>query len=150
MGESGRVWSMSACHGSGQSRVRARCGADEERAPGPYLSLCVEAIDQRRLLLFVFNSQRVSCRESLSETSAHLAMSGASLGGLDPASLDPASLGGLDPAGWKRNEKGEIKNGEPQCKEDDEVARFVHSQSLEAEDVWRMKMLAGGNAVVGR
>ena len=52
-------------------------------------------------------------------------MSGAFLGGLDPASLDPASLGGLDPAGWACSEGGEIKNGEPQCKEDEkEYALF--------------------------
>ena len=76
-------------------------------------------------------------------------------GGLDPASLgpaslgglDPASLGGLDPAGWKFNEKGEIKNGEPQCKDDAFVAPFKHSQSLEPEDVLRMKVVAGGGKV---
>jgi hypothetical protein len=32
---------------------------------------------------------------------------------------------GLDPAGWKCGEGGEIKNGEPQCKEDEkEYALF--------------------------
>ena len=61
-----------------------------------------------------------------------------------------ASLGGLDPAGWKCGRNGEIKNGEPQCK-DDEVhgASFVHSQSLKPEDVLRMKVVAGGSAQVG-
>ena len=77
----------------------------------------------------------------------------ASLGGLDPAPLDPASLGGLDPADWKCNERGEIKNGEPRCKDDDDeeyaAALFKHSQSLETEDVLRMKVVAGGNAIVG-
>ena len=76
-------------------------------------------------------------------------MSGASLGGLDPASLDPASLGGLDPAGWKCSKHGEIKNGEPRCKEEESHACFKHSQSLEAEDVLRMKVVAGEDAFVG-
>ena len=31
--------------------------------------------------------------------------------------MSGAPLGGLDPAGWACNEDGEIKNGEPQCKE---------------------------------
>ena len=66
-----------------------------------------------------------------------------------------ASLGRLDPAGWTCNENGEIKNGEPQCKDDDyeeyddDYAVFKHSQSLEAEDVLRMKVVAGRNALVG-
>jgi hypothetical protein len=98
------------------------------------------------------------------EAAAFLTMSGAaSLGGLDPASLDPASLGGLDSAsldpasldtldtaGWKCNEDGEIKNGEPQCKEEYyDLAAFKHSQSLEAENVWRMKVGGGRSAQVG-
>ena len=62
--------------------------------------------------------------------------------------MSGASLGGLDPAGWKCGKRGEIKNGEPQCKEDGS-APFVHSQSLEPEDVLRMKMVAGGYAQVG-
>jgi hypothetical protein len=62
-----------------------------------------------------------------------------------------ASLGGLDPAGWKCNEKGEIKNGQPQCKDDADAdgAAFKHSQSLGEGDVWRMKVVAGGGALVG-
>ena len=44
---------------------------------------------------------------------------------------------------------GEIKNGEPQCKDEEEYAVFKHSQSLEAEDVSRMKVVAGGGAMVG-
>ena len=60
-----------------------------------------------------------------------------------------ASLGGLDPAGWKCDKKGEIKNGEPQCKDDAYTADFKHSQSLDAEYVLRMKVVAGGNAIVG-
>ena len=83
--------------------------------------------------------------------------------------MSGAALGGLDPAGWACNEDGEIKNGEPQRKdhededEDEEedsdktlaapyliAAPFVHSQSLEAEDVLRMKVVvAGGGACVG-
>ena len=47
------------------------------------------------------------------------------------------------PAGWACSEGGEIKNGELQCKEDEAFAFFKHSQSLEAEDVWRMKVVAG-------
>jgi hypothetical protein len=35
---------------------------------------------------------------------------------------------------------GEIKNGEPQCKDEEEYAVFKHSQSLEPEDVWMMKV----------
>jgi hypothetical protein len=60
-----------------------------------------------------------------------------------------ASRGGLDPAGWKCDENGEIKNGEPQCKDEKHYALFKHSQSLEAEDVSRMKVVAGGGAQVG-
>ena len=68
--------------------------------------------------------------------------------------MSGASLGGLDPAGWKCDKNGEIKNGEPQCKDEDEEydddgASFVHSQSLEAEDVWRMKMVTGGGTCDG-
>jgi hypothetical protein len=44
---------------------------------------------------------------------------------------------------------GEIKNGEPQCKEEEDSACFKHSQSLEPEDVLRMKVVAGGRAGVG-
>ena len=51
-----------------------------------------------------------------------------------------ASLGGLDPAGWMCSENGEIKNEEPQCQDEKEYALFKHSQSLEAEDVLRMKV----------
>ena len=65
-------------------------------------------------------------------------------------SMSGAFLGGLDPAGWACSEDGEIKNEEPQCKEDeDDGAYFKHSQSLEAEDVLRMKVVAGGGASVG-
>ena len=38
---------------------------------------------------------------------------------------------------------GEIKNGEPQCKDGQDYAVFQHSQSLEAQDVWRMMVVAG-------
>ena len=60
-----------------------------------------------------------------------------------------ASLGALPPAGWACSEGGEIKNGQPQCKDDENYAVFKHSQSLEAEDVLRMKVVAGGTAWVG-
>jgi hypothetical protein len=60
-----------------------------------------------------------------------------------------ASLGGLDPSGWRCDEDGEIKTGEPQCNEEEEVADFVHSQSLKEGDVWRMQVVAGGGAMVG-
>ena len=40
-----------------------------------------------------------------------------------------------------------MKNGELQCKDDEEDALFKHSQSLEAEDVLRMKVVAGGAEV---
>ena len=80
-----------------------------------------------------------------------------------------ASLGALPPAGWVCSEGGECEDGETRCKEvvkeekedededededDDgdgnEWAYFKHSQSLQAGDVWRMKMIAGGTAWVG-
>ena len=63
--------------------------------------------------------------------------------------MSGAPLGALPPAGWACGEKGEIKNGEPQCKEEESHAYFKHSQSLEAEDVLRMKVVAGGGASVG-
>ena len=63
--------------------------------------------------------------------------------------MSGASLGGLDPAGWKCDEDSEMKNGEPQCKDEEECAPFVHSQSLEKGDVWRMKVVEGEYASVG-
>ena len=60
-----------------------------------------------------------------------------------------ASLGALPPAGWACSEKGETKNGEPQCKDGEDNAPFKHSQSLEAGDVWMMKVVAGRYAIVG-
>jgi hypothetical protein len=70
--------------------------------------------------------------------------------------MSNASFGALPPAGWAGSEKGEIENGEPRHKdeeeeddEDDDFACFKHSQSLEAGDVLRMKVLAGGGACVG-
>ena len=52
--------------------------------------------------------------------------------------------------GWACKEGGEIKNGEPQCKDgEEERAAFKHSQSLEAGDVWRMKVVEGGRVCVG-
>ena len=58
---------------------------------------------------------------------------------------------GLDPAGWACDEDGEIKNAEPQCKVEtqEDAALFKHAQSLEAEYVWRMKVVARGGARVG-
>jgi hypothetical protein len=63
--------------------------------------------------------------------------------------MSGAPLGALPPAGWACSEKGEINNGEPQCKDEEEYAIFKHSQSLEAEDVSRMKVVAGRGARVG-
>jgi hypothetical protein len=63
--------------------------------------------------------------------------------------MSGAPLGALPPAGWACGEGGEIKNGEPQCKDEQEYALFKHSQSLETEDVSRMKVAAGGGALVG-
>ena len=63
--------------------------------------------------------------------------------------MSGASSGGLGPAGWKCDEDGEMKNEEQWCKDDAQIAHFKHSQSLEAEDVWRMKVVAGGNAISG-
>jgi hypothetical protein len=89
-------------------------------------------------------NQKISLQ--LGENSNLVSMSGA------------ASLGALPPAGWACSEKGEIKNGEPQRKENDDDAGggyavphalFKHSQSLEGGDVWMMKVVAGGGAIVG-
>ena len=71
-------------------------------------------------------------------------------------SMSGASLGPLLPAGWACSERGEIKNGEPQCKEEEEGAdeyqyqnaSFKHSQSLKEGDVWRMKVVEGEYASV--
>jgi hypothetical protein len=63
--------------------------------------------------------------------------------------MSGAFLGALPPAGWKCDKNGEIKNGEPQCKDGENDADFKHSQSLEAEDVLRMKVVAGRGAQVG-
>ena len=41
------------------------------------------------------------------------------------------------------------KDGEEDEDEDEACALFKHSQSLEAEDVWRMKVVAGMYADVG-
>ena len=56
--------------------------------------------------------------------------------------MSGAPLGALPPAGWACSEGGEINNGEPQCKDGEDNAYFKHSQSLEAEDVLRMKVVA--------
>ena len=54
--------------------------------------------------------------------------------------------GALPPAGWACSKNGASANGELQSK--DGYAFFKHSQSLEAEDVLRMKV-RGGIAIVG-
>ena len=59
-----------------------------------------------------------------------------------------SALGNLNPAGWACSDDGEIENGVPQSSGDSD-AHFKHSQSLEAEDVWRMKVVAGRYACVG-
>ena len=51
-----------------------------------------------------------------------------------------ASLGGLDPAGWKCDKHGEIKNGEPQCKdEEDEVEDEDEDDDEEEDDNYAFK-----------
>ena len=51
-------------------------------------------------------------------------------------------------ARWEKGSEGEIVSGELQGDGGDDTC-FKHSQSLEAEDVLRMKVVAGGGACVG-
>ena len=39
--------------------------------------------------------------------------------------MSGAYFGGLDPAGWKCDEDGEMKNGEPGCQDDADSAVFT-------------------------
>ena len=54
----------------------------------------------------------------------------------------------LDPEGWSHNGNGEITEGRPQGNGDG-GARFKHTRSLQAKDVWRMRVEVGGWAWVG-
>ena len=53
----------------------------------------------------------------------------------------------LEPEGWSHNEGGEITEGRPQSKGG--FAYFKHTRSLQAKDVWRMRVEVGGVAYVG-
>ena len=56
-------------------------------------------------------------------------------------------VGALEPEGWSHNGGGEITAGRPQGKGG--RAPFKHTRSLQAKDVWRMRVEAGGDARVG-
>ena len=64
-------------------------------------------------------------------------------------SAPPPPVGALEPGGWSHNEAGEITERRPQCKRGLSGARFKHSRSLQAKDVWRMRVEAGGKTRVG-
>ena len=53
----------------------------------------------------------------------------------------------LEPEGWSHNGNGEITEGRPQSKGSCGV--FKHPRSLQAKDVWRTRVEAGGYASVG-
>jgi hypothetical protein len=53
----------------------------------------------------------------------------------------------LEPEGWSHNGNGEITERRPQRKGGN--AFFKHTQSLQAKDVWRMRVEVGGDARVG-
>ena len=54
----------------------------------------------------------------------------------------------LEPEGWSHNEGGEIIEGRPQGKGNG-YGFFKHTRSLQAKDVWRMRVEVGGLAFVG-
>ena len=54
----------------------------------------------------------------------------------------------FEPEGWSHNEGGEITEGRPQGKGGG-GAYFKHPRSLQAKDVWRMRVKVGGFAFVG-
>ena len=54
----------------------------------------------------------------------------------------------LEAEGWAHNGAGEIAEGKPQWCQGN-TARFRHSRELQAQDVLRTQVVAGGNAVVG-
>jgi hypothetical protein len=56
-------------------------------------------------------------------------------------------VGALEPEGWSHNGAGEIIEGRPQSKR--YAAFFKHTRSLQAKDVWKMRVEVGGDAWVG-
>jgi len=62
-------------------------------------------------------------------------------------SAPPPPVGALEPEGWSHSVGGEITERRPQSKGD--YARFKHSRSLQAKDVWRMRVEVGRRAWVG-
>jgi hypothetical protein len=66
------------------------------------------------------------------------------MSGCGPPAARPDAL---DPEGWAHSEEGEIAEGKPQSRGGN--ASFRHSRELQAEDVLRMKVLAGRGAMVG-
>ena len=63
-------------------------------------------------------------------------------------SAPPPPVDALEPEGWSHDGNGEITEGRPQGK-DGGSTFFKHSRSLQAKDVWRMRVEAGGDARVG-
>ena len=55
----------------------------------------------------------------------------------------------LEPEGWSHNAGGEIIQGRPQGKAKGYAAYFKHFRSLQAKDVWRMRVEVGGDAEIG-
>jgi hypothetical protein len=53
----------------------------------------------------------------------------------------------LEPEGWSHDEGGHITEGRPQS--NGGWAYFKHARSLQAKDVWRMRVEVGGTAWVG-
>ena len=72
-----------------------------------------------------------------------------SLALLMPACADNSPpVDALEPEGWSHNGNGEIIEGRPQGKINS-YAYFKHSRSLQAKDVWRMRVEVGGRAYIG-
>ena len=56
----------------------------------------------------------------------------------------------LDPNGWECCDEGEIaEGGLPQCPAEFDYACFKHSQTLHADDVFKMTIVEGNNVIVG-
>ena len=63
-------------------------------------------------------------------------------------SAPPPPVDALEPGGWSHNQAGEITEGRPQGNGNG-WAIFKHCRSLQAKDVWKMRVEVGGWANVG-
>ena len=61
---------------------------------------------------------------------------------------EECNMAPLDTAGWAHNGSGEIVNGQTRSPEGID-AFFKHAQELQGGDVWRMRVVEGGDAFVG-